>query len=118
LTTNNGQPNWEKILWTGIVSRAAREVTDRRKVVKDHAVPLAVLAKMLKQMASQGEITLERIATVVERYTVFGTITKEEDAHLRDQGLKDRMPDGFFEPGSRHFDDVLARYKVAGIKLD
>jgi hypothetical protein len=117
LVKRSGRADWERVVGLGIVSTAARRVLhDRELVVKEHAVPLLVITRLLKERASNGG--LSEIASVLHRYTVFGTITKEEDRALRSAKLTSSMPYGFDIPGHQYFDNVLARYSHVGIALE
>lgn len=118
IVKRTGRADWEGVVWKGIVSVAARSVSDRKRVVKEHVVPIKVITKELQDLAESGMTSLENIAKVLEQLTHFGTITKEEDARLRGAGLNRCMPDGYFQEGHSYYDDVLARYRKVGISLE
>ena len=114
-----GQANWEGVVWKDFVSMAARKLQpDRKHVVKEHLVPLKVIEMKLRELVAAEKTSLEDIASVLEKLTHFGTITKEEDAELRAAGLSRKMPEGFFIQGHRYYNDILARYKDVGIVLE
>lgn len=119
IVKRTGRANWEGVVWKDFVSVAARRLQpDRKRVVKEHLVPLKVIETKLRELVAAGETSLEAIASVLEKLTHFGTITKEEDAELRAAGLSRKMPDGFFEAGHQYYNDILARYKKIGIVLE
>ena len=128
----NDRADWEAIVWNGRVSVEARECKDRilaqgkphkialkearKLVVKEHVVPLKVITNLLKDLVTTGDTTLESIADILHTYTVFGTITKDEDAELRKAGLNSKMPKD--DAGNKWDGDVFARYKAVGIELE
>ena len=115
---SNGRAHWEAIVWNDRVSVAARKLTDRKAVVKEHIVPLKVITNYLEELALSGIPTLDRIKKVLHTYTIFGTITKEEDARLNKAGLRFKMPDSFYDKNHEWHGDVLARYRTVGIVME
>lgn len=118
IVKRTGRAHWDNVVWKGIVSVAARSETDRKRVVKEHVVPLKVIETRLRELAAEGKTSLDAIAAVLEKLTHFGTITKEEDAKLRKARLIKAMPEGFFQRDHRYYNDILARYKEVGIVLE
>ena len=118
IVKRTGRANWEGVVWKGIVSVSARLESDRKRVVKEHVVPLKVIEDKLRELVQKQRISLEDIAFILKKFTHFGTITKEEDEKLRKVGLSRSMPPGFFKKGHRYYNDILARYKEAGIQLE
>jgi hypothetical protein len=119
IVKRTGRANWEGVVWKDYVSVAARRAhPNRKRVVKEHLVPLKVIETKLRELVAEEKTALEHIASVLEKLTHFGTITKEEDAELRAAGLSRKMPDGFFKEGHPYYNDVLARYKEVGIVLE
>jgi hypothetical protein len=119
ITKRTGRAKWESIVWTGVVSVAARaKYPDRQAVVKEHAVPLKEIISMLRLLAAERRTSLEDIAELLTQFTVFGTITREEDAKLRASGLVSAMPEGFYVPGHAYYYDPLARYRHIGFLLE
>ncbi len=112
-----GRAHWEGVMWKESVSVEAAKISDRKQVVKEHAVPIRVITSKLKALKPAGLLTTTRIAEVLDRYVRFATISKEEDLALRQLGLSSKMPSGFHEPGHADHDDVFSRYRVAGIAL-
>jgi len=113
---SSGVADWDAPIWKGVVSVAARrEEGNRKLVVKEHAVPIKEITNLLLQLNNPS---LDDIAKVLKQFTILATITQPEDATLRRLKLTSRMPDGFQEQGHRYFQDVLARYKHAGIMLE
>lgn len=118
IVKRTGRANFEGVMWQGIVSLAARRETDRRAVVKEHVVPLRVIETKLSELVAAGTTTLDDISRVLEELTHFGTITKAEDALLRQAGLGSSMPVEFWQEGHQYCGDILARYKYVGIELE
>ena len=119
IVKRTGRADWEGVVWKDFVSVAARRLQpERKRVVKEHLVPLKVIETKLRELAAEGKTSLEHIASVLEALTHFGTITKEEDAQLREAGLSRKMPDGFFKKGHGYYNDILARYKEVGIVIE
>lgn len=118
IVKRTGRAHWEGVVWKDIVSVSARSESDRKRVVKEHVVPLKVIETKLRDLAAAGRISLDDIAAILEELTHFGTITKEEDAKLRKARLSKAMPEGFFQKGHRYYNDILARYKEVGIVLE
>lgn len=130
LVNRNGGAKWEAAVWKGVVSVEARKLKGeisakvksdklalekvRKKVVKEHVVPLKVITAILEGLVDTSP---ESIASVLDKYTVFGTITKREDKRLRNAGLNSKMPT---DAEGKKWDgkDVLARYKSVGIALE
>ena len=110
-----GKADWNGVLWKGIVSAAARSQADPQLIVKEHVVPLKVISQLLRELQNYS---LDEIKKVLDKYTLFGTITKVEDSQLRAAGLTSAMPEGFFEPGHKYHDVLLARYQHVGIKIE
>jgi hypothetical protein len=83
-------------------------------VAKEHVVPLKVLRDGLQELEDQSLISIEEYLT---ENVIFATITKEEDAKLRDAGCNDRMPPEFYDKNHEWYKDPFARYKKVGINL-
>lgn len=115
--TSKGRPAWNKIYWSGIVSVKASLTKDKKEVVKEHVVPLKVITDLLISDSEKYEISSSHIKSVLDKYLIFATITKEEDAILRMEKLTSKMPDVFYHKDHYLYDDLFARYKVAGIEL-
>lgn len=113
----NGRAKWEDIVFKGVVSVEARQL-NRKEVVKEHVVPLLVITQRLVELAKSGEMSCQSIAELLDRYVHFATISKREDALLRDKKLTSKMPDGFYEEGHTLYNDPYSRYKIAEIELE
>lgn len=77
------------------------------ELVKDHAVPVKIIHKILRQDLNPSEESIEKI---LQNYYTLGVITSDEDKSLNKLGLKSEMPkdwDGM---------NVFARYEKAGIQ--
>jgi hypothetical protein len=80
---------------------------ERSRLIKDHAIPVAVLRDML--FDEQPESINEVRAFLIRHYR-FGIITSDEDAKLTSAGLRSRMPAGWSTA-----DGPFARYEMVGI---
>ena len=114
---SNGKACWDKLLWKGYVSVNAQNETDRKKVVKEHVVPLKVIVSKLKELSESNQTSLEAIERCINKYLIFATVTKSEDELLRKAKLSSTMPFGFYDEGHELYEDNFARYKIAGIDL-
>ena len=80
----------------------------RKLVTYDHAIPLRCLREGLREASgSDGAMR-----TFLDRYVRGVVITREEDQQLTARGLRSKMPKGVSG------DDLLARYRVAGIPFE
>ena len=113
----NGRAKWEDIVFKGIVSVEARKLT-RKDVVKEHVVPLLVITQRLVELFEFGEMSCQSIAALLDKHVHFATISKGEDALLRQMKLTSKMPAGFYDKDDCLFNDPYSRYKVAGIVLE
>lgn len=77
-------------------------------LVYDHAIPFALVHDELLSLA---ELSPTSVKAILERRLAAATITREEDQRLTALGLRSRMPVGW------DGEDMLARYKAAGIDL-
>jgi len=114
----NGHANWEAIVWKGLVSVEARGLGDRKKVVKEHVVPLKVVRGLLIELATTGNLSCTSIASLLDLHVRFATISKREDQLLRRAGLTSKMPEGFRAVGHPLYGDPLARYRALNIVLE
>ncbi|MDA1311470.1 MAG: hypothetical protein O2985_17960 [Proteobacteria bacterium] len=117
---NNCRPIWfnkpdpvkykDALLRMHFVSEDARRVIDgglQEHLVKDHAVPVKVIGKILMDDKTITSASLqERLCTIYR----LGVITKSEDLKLNAAGLRQKMPSDW-----RIGDDVFARYVRVGI---
>jgi hypothetical protein len=101
---NDTKMTWDSSAW-------------KKEVVKEHVVPLKVITDLLISDSEKYEISSSHIKSVLDKYLIFATITKEEDAILRMEKLTSKMPDVFYHKDHYLYDDLFARYKVAGIEL-
>ena len=77
------------------------------QLVKEHAIPIATLSKLLTDRQPQ---TVEDIAGTLERHYRLGVLTHREHDKLAELGLRSKMPDGWHSE-----DSAFARYEKAGI---
>ncbi len=116
--TRTGRAKWTALFWKEIVSKNAKQITDQKLVVKEHVVPLKVITTKLQRLAENNTTTLSEIQSVLDRYTLFATITKQEDKLLRDAKLSSEMPIEFYNTDNPLYNDVFARYKKVGIEYE
>lgn len=90
-------------------SKAARTLSgvERQRLVKDHAIPVAVLREML---IDQQPSSIAEVEQLMLRYYRIGVITQRENEQLRASGLNSEMPRGWT---TGH--DPFARYAQVGI---
>ncbi len=116
----NSRPHWynnpcpdkhgEALRRAHFVSTAAARTLGgitRERLMKDHAIPVAVLRDMLFEMqpGSSGELR-----EIMLKHYRFGIISYDEDRRLNEAGLRSRMPHG-----RQRGDSPFARYQSAGI---
>ncbi|MCP4120123.1 MAG: hypothetical protein GY751_00020 [Bacteroidetes bacterium] len=119
MLTKGGKPRWfnnpePKVIKSvsssmHFTSMKAIEVLDGQsdsRLVKDHAIPIAVLRKMISSLDTISSKSIKNF--LLENYRL-GVITKEEDEVLNGKGLKSSMPENWNETNWK------ARYEVAGI---
>jgi hypothetical protein len=86
----NGNPDWEQIVFRGYVSdQAWAKGLTRKDVVKEHVIPMNIIRNVLMNLKNP---TITAIKEVIEELTLFATVTKAEDKLLRECGLSQNMP--------------------------
>jgi hypothetical protein len=100
------------------VSNAAR-TSPGDKLIKEHAIPVACIMKLLIDEEITNTDTpleqhIDRVMKLLDATTCRAVITKSEDDRLTAQSLADRMPEGFSYPWA----DPWIRYRKAGIEID
>lgn len=116
----NSRPHWynnpcpdkhgEALSRAHFVSTAAARTLsgiERERLMKDHAIPVAVLRDMLFH---EQPNSIEEIRAFMLKNYSFGIITDEEDRKLNAAGLRSRMPQGWTAA-----DGQFARYEAVGI---
>lgn len=116
----NSRPHWynnpcpdkhgEALRRAHFVSTAAAQTLAglaRERLMKDHAIPVAVLRDML---FDEQPNAIELIRSFMLRYYRFGIITEGEDHRLNEAGLRSRMP-----PDWAKDDSPFSRYDDVGI---
>ena len=83
-----------------------------RHLRHEHMVPVGVVCEIIFRLP---EPTEAEILHVLRRFSLRATITREQDRRLDEAGLKTRMPQGFWIPGSDCFMQPLARYMATGL---
>ncbi len=91
------------------ISKDAREVLDgkiKKRLIKEHAVPVKVIQEMLKKLRSPSTVELQKF---LESYYRVGVLTKEEDQRINNMGFKSCMPNDWSGK------ELFARYFAANI---
>ena len=114
----SGTADWEGIVWNEAVSKAAKNIKDRKKVVKEHVIPLKRITLELKKLAEANKTSLTDISNCLDQMVFFATITKEEDAILRENKLSSSMPVEYDQEEHILYKDPYARYKIVGIEYE
>jgi hypothetical protein len=129
LLNSSGNPHWlnrpnpqkrqqrEALCSFDWISLEAMEVIEKpelfdkndlaRSMIRDHAVPLAELARKLRAL---DDPTPAAIEACLRQFYLVGIITYEQNKKLNDAGLGARMPDGW------NGADPYARYTKVGIR--
>lgn len=104
-------PGRRKHQLTQLVSEAAQDRLKGKSTVGlvfEHVVPKRqIIQKPCEDLAREGKLTTEFVLSLLRRYWVLAMVTKEEDRRLASRA----MPFGW------DAQDILARYKAAGITL-
>lgn len=119
IVNRNGGARWESLVGLGHVSIEGRGlINDRKKIVKEHMVPIKVISELLLELKAVGELSCETIAALLDKYVHFATISKREDKLLQAAGLKSKMPEGFWIEGHEYYRCPKSRYKEVNITLE
>jgi hypothetical protein len=78
----------------------------------EHIVPAGVIFEYIK---NSNYTDKKQIYEVLDKFCITATITKEEDKLLDSNGYKLKMPDEFYDPSSKLFEDPFARYRAVGL---
>ena len=76
-------------------------------LIKDHAVPVKIIHKILRKDLNPSEESIEKL---LQTYYSLGVLTSDEDKALNKLGLKSEMPEDWDGV------NVFARYEKAGIQ--
>lgn len=123
--TNGNRAAWGKIIFNEYVSEGVIKLLEKyskedllqmkgkvRLIVdKEHIIPLNVITKKLLELPINPSI--EEIESILMDHVKYATITKEENSLLSKQD----MPSEYFDANHLLYNDFLARYKSAGIRL-
>ena len=77
----------------------------------EHIVPVNILRDLCLSLIN-NDISKEELVEVIMKCGARATITKEENAMLKNAGLNQKMPAEFEKPGDDLYMDPFARYKV------
>lgn len=80
----------------------------------EHLVPCAILIQEVRRLLTEGRLSDDEIAVLLQKHWKIALISKEQARYIDfELGYKSRMPDGWsFEAG-----DMLARLHSANITL-
>ena len=81
---------------------------NKEKVTWDHTVPTSVLVDRIIELDNAGNLSFESFSDLVEKYGFVTIITIEENDKLNENGLRQKMPDGWSFDSEA---DAYARYK-------
>jgi hypothetical protein len=123
LLSGSGEPHWlnnpdpqnrqerEAVLSMDYISVKAMERIEKREkgLIRDHAIPLAVLRQLIRELPDTSP---EAIEAFLRRNYHVGIITQEENKKLNEAKLHSRMPSDW-EPG----DNPYERYAKVGIAM-
>ena len=117
--TRGGNPKWELIVWgeNEAISLEASKTKNRKEVVKEHVIPLKRVTQELMKLPVAELDDLNVVKNCINKFLIYGTITKEEDARLRKLKLTSTMPSEYDDHHHDWFNDPYARYHGADIKL-
>ena len=113
---SNGRAKWSNIRWKEYVSKDGDSTRDKDLTIeKEHIVPLKVITKKLLELGK--DVTIKQIELLLEEWLMFSTITHVEDKILNSNGVREKMPDEFYDENHELYGDKFARYKVCGIEI-
>lgn len=115
LLTRNGKADWEQIFEFSPRTVAATKVTDRKQLVRELRMPLAVLTGKLKEMVRDDELSIESIKQLLDSHLDYIILTRHEHQKLKKAGLLDRMPADYYQQNSDNYLVTDARFGVVGI---
>jgi hypothetical protein len=130
--TRSLKADWHKIdfnreLTEGIVElieehtiSGLKKMKSKLYVKKEHVIPIGVIEQKLLELGNK--VSLEDIAKVLNENLIYATISKAEDAMLRDKNtaggnLSSKMPAEYYDKDHELYGDPFARYKIKGIKI-
>jgi hypothetical protein len=105
----HGNNNKKNVRYQSLSAAKASKENQSDQTVVDHAMPVAHL---LEHIRTHNLTDANELFTLVPKYSIMVLITKEEHRRLeKDHDLKKTMPVGW------DGQDILARYRTAGIEL-
>ncbi|OLQ72246.1 hypothetical protein BIT28_24840 [Photobacterium proteolyticum] len=117
LVTRQGKADWTQIFEHGIRSKAASQIADRKKLVREPRLPFAVLTGKLKVLVRDDELNLESLQSLLDDHLEYTVLTREEFQRLKAAGLTERMPAGYYCPASSDYQNTDARFEAVGIEF-
>ena len=100
--------------WTAAARKVYRKTGRKGDIIYDHAVPLRLVVDDLLAADLNNP---DAIKQVLDEKLHIRLISQDEDARLREAGLRQSMPPEYDDPGSLYYRDPLARYRTVGIDL-
>ncbi len=82
----------------------------RKHIIYEHVVPHSIV---MDRLLSLNQPTNDELLSVIRKFFIICTITREEDKRLNAAGLRSKMPEGWNDKS----DSVYARYDAVGISI-
>lgn len=117
LVTRQGKADWEQIFDYSVRSMAASQIKNRKQLVRELRLPLAVLTGKLKALVRDDELSLESIKRLLDSHLDYIILTREEFQQLKAAGFHDRMPADYYQQGSIGYQNTDSRFIAVGIEL-
>ncbi|MGF1717313.1 hypothetical protein [Photobacterium chitinilyticum] len=117
LVTRQGKADWEQIFDHGVRSKAASQITNRKQLVRELRLPLAVLIGKLKVLVRDDELSLDAIQCLLDNNLEYTILTRDEFQRLKAAGMLDRMPAEYYRQGSANYQCTGARFDAVGIQF-
>ena len=97
-----------------------KKMKSKLYVKKEHVIPIGVIEKKLLKLGKTASV--DDIADILNKNLIYATISKKEDAMLRDKNttggnLNSKMPNEYYDESHELYEDPFARYKIKGIKI-
>ncbi|UTV30319.1 hypothetical protein [Photobacterium atrarenae] len=115
LVTRQGKADWTQIFDYAQRSLAAQRVPDRKQLVRLFRLPLSALTGKLKTLIRDDALTYASLAQCLDEHLDYVILTRAEWQQLKAAGLENRMPAGYYQPGTVHYQQTMARFQALSI---
>ncbi|EAS41540.1 hypothetical protein C9J48_11695 [Photobacterium profundum] len=115
LVTKKGKMDWEGIFQHAQRSKSARDISNRKQLVREMTLPLPVLTGMLKVLVRDDEASIDNIQCLLDTHLSYVVITREEHLMLKKAGLLERMPATYYQEKSTNFHLASSRFTAVDI---